>query len=180
MKAIFLETTTFTATVGSYLEDDQYRLLQSELLANPNAGDVMPRTGGFRKLRWADERRGKGKRGGLRVIYYWLMGDGQFWMFAIYDKDELENLTADQEKALRNLAQKPEFILVISEAGWRALGARNLSIPVVTVVITYDFPNDVEDYVRRIWCNGWNIQWSIICGEWVTMSALQGSEGNIE
>ncbi|MGK4341635.1 toxin [Pseudomonas oleovorans] len=102
MKAIFLETTTFTATVGSYLEDDQYRLLQSELLANPNAGDVMPRTGGFRKLRWADERRGKGKRGGLRVIYYWLMGDGQFWMFAIYDKDELENLTADQEKALRN------------------------------------------------------------------------------
>lgn len=59
MKAIFLETTTFTATVGSYLEDDQYRLLQSELLANPNAGDVMPRTGGFRKLRWADERRGK-------------------------------------------------------------------------------------------------------------------------
>lgn len=102
MKAIFLETTTFTATVGSYLEDDQYRLLQSELLANPNAGDVMPRTGGFRKLRWADERRGKGKRGGLRVIYYWLMGDGQFWMFAIYNKDELENLTADQEKALRN------------------------------------------------------------------------------
>ncbi len=102
MKAIFLETTTFTATVGSYLADDQYRLLQSELLANPNAGDVMPRTGGFRKLRWADGRRGKGKRGGLRVIYYWLLGDGQFWMFAVYDKDELENLTADQEKALRN------------------------------------------------------------------------------
>ena len=103
MKAIFLETTTFTATVGSYLEDDQYRLLQSELLANPNAGDVMPRTGGFRKLRWADERRGKGKRGGLRVIYYWLMGDGQFWMFAIYDKDELENLTPKQRATLKQL-----------------------------------------------------------------------------
>ena len=103
MKAIFLETTTFTATVGSYLEDDQYRLLQSELLANPNAGDVMPRTGGFRKLRWADERRGKGKRGGLRVIYYWLMGDGQFWMFAIYDKDELENLTPKQKTTLKQL-----------------------------------------------------------------------------
>ena len=101
MKALFIETTSFTATVGSYLTDDEYRQLQRELLANPEAGDVMPRTGGFRKLRWADGRRGKGKRGGLRVIYYWLLGDGQFWMFAIYDKDELESLTAAQEKQLK-------------------------------------------------------------------------------
>ncbi|MET1076673.1 MAG: toxin [Pseudomonas sp.] len=101
MKATFLETSAFTATVGNYLTDDEYRHLQGELLANPQAGDLVPRTGGFRKLRWADNRRGKGKRGGLRVIYYWLLGDGQFWMFAIYDKDELENLTADQEKALK-------------------------------------------------------------------------------
>lgn len=101
MKALFIETTSFTATVGDYLTDDEYRQLQRELLANPEAGDVMPRTGGFRKLRWSDGRRGKGKRGGLRVIYYWLLGDGQFWMFAIYDKDELENLTAEQEKLLK-------------------------------------------------------------------------------
>jgi hypothetical protein len=77
------ETTTFTATVGHYLTDDEYRLLQSYMLEHPEVGDVMPRTGGFRKLRWFDERRGKGKRGGLRVIYYWLMNDRQFWMFAI-------------------------------------------------------------------------------------------------
>lgn len=101
MKTVFFETTTFTATVGDYLTDDEYRQLQLEMQANPQAGDVMPRTGGFRKLRWADGRRGKGKRGGLRVIYYWLLDDGQFWMFAIYDKDELENLTSDQEKALK-------------------------------------------------------------------------------
>ncbi|GLK60542.1 toxin HigB-2 [Azotobacter vinelandii] len=101
MKALFIETTSFTATVGDYLTDDEYRQLQGELLKNPDAGDVMPRTGGFRKLRWADGRRGKGKRGGLRVIYYWLLGDGQFWMFAIYDKNELENLTAEQEKLLK-------------------------------------------------------------------------------
>lgn len=106
MKAVFLETTSFTATVGSYLTDDEYRRLQNELLANPNTGDVMPRTGGFRKMRWADARRGKGRRGGLRVIYYWLLGDGQFWMFAIYDKDELENLTAEQEKALHSAITK--------------------------------------------------------------------------
>ena len=84
-----------------YLTDDEYQQLQRDMLKNPEAGDVMPRTGGFRKLRWADGRRGKGKRGGLRVIYYWLLGDGQFWMFAIYDKDELENLTAEQEKLLK-------------------------------------------------------------------------------
>ena len=101
MRSLFFETSSFTATVGHYLTDDEYRALQVDMQANPHAGDVMPRTGGFRKLRWADGRRGKGKRGGLRVIYYWLLNDGQFWMFAIYDKDELENLTADQEKALK-------------------------------------------------------------------------------
>lgn len=62
---------------------------------------VCPGTGGFRKLRWTDSRRGKGMRGGLRVIYYWLLADGQFWMFAIYNKDEMESVTADQEKQLK-------------------------------------------------------------------------------
>nr|WP_019365248.1 toxin HigB-2 [Pseudomonas luteola] len=102
MKATFFETTSFTASVGNYLTDDEYRKLQKDMLANPECGDVMPRTGGFRKLRWSDARRGKGKRGGLRVIYYWLSEDHQMWLFAIYDKDELENLTAEQEKALKN------------------------------------------------------------------------------
>lgn len=101
MRTLFFETSSFTVTVGRYLTDDEYRSLQSHLLVHPEAGDLMPRTGGFRKLRWSDTRRGKGKRGGLRVIYYWLMNDGQFWMFAIYDKDELENLTSEQEKTLR-------------------------------------------------------------------------------
>lgn len=101
MKAIFFETSTFTATLGNYLTDDEYRQLQQDLLTNPEYGDLMPRTGGFRKLRWTDSRRNKGKRGGLRVIYYWLSNDGQFWMFAIYDKDELENLTTEQEKLLK-------------------------------------------------------------------------------
>ena len=71
------------------------------LLANPESGDLMPRTGGFRKLRWLDNRRGKGKRGGLRVIYYWLPRDAQFWMFTLYNKDEMENLTNVQEQQLK-------------------------------------------------------------------------------
>ena len=106
MRTIFFETTIFTKSVGRYLTDDEYRTLQNYLQSNPLAGDVMPRTGGFRKLRWADSRRGKGRRGGLRVLYYWLMNDGQFWMFAIYDKDELEKLTAEQERALRTAIDK--------------------------------------------------------------------------
>ena len=106
MRTVFFETTIFTTSVGQYLTDDEYRELQAYMQGNPLAGDVMPRTGGFRKLRWAHARRGKGRRGGLRVIYYWLMNDGQFWMFAIYDKDELENLTAEQEKALKKAIDK--------------------------------------------------------------------------
>ena len=58
----------FTALIAEYMEDDEYRAFQSFLAGEPEASDVIPGTGGFRKLRWADRRRGKGKRGGLRVI----------------------------------------------------------------------------------------------------------------
>jgi hypothetical protein len=102
MKSVFFETKTFTSTVSDYLTEEDYRALQAEMLKNPAAGDVMPRTGGFRKLRWADARRGKGRRGGLRLIYYWLLSDRQFWMFAIYDKNEMVGLTSDQERALKS------------------------------------------------------------------------------
>lgn len=101
MDAVFFETSTFSNLRPVYLNEEAYRSLQMALMVDPTMGDLMPRSGGFRKLRWPDPRRGKGKRGGLRVIYYWLFGDGQFWMFSIYDKDELENLTADQERQLK-------------------------------------------------------------------------------
>jgi len=101
MKTVFFETTSFTSTVGSYLSDEKYRALQNAMLANPEAGDIMSGTGGFRKLRWYDGRRGKGKRGCLRVIYYWLLSNSQFWMFAIYDKDEATDLNPEQKKALK-------------------------------------------------------------------------------
>lgn len=101
MRAIFLETRAFTAALPEYLSDDEYRRLQLFILTNPEAGEVMQGTGGFRKMRWADSRRGKGKRGGLRVIYYWFSRDGQIWMFAIYGKDEMEDLSPDEKKALK-------------------------------------------------------------------------------
>lgn len=70
MKATFVELPPFERTRKDYMDDEAYRLFQQELMANPTAGDVIEGTGGLRKLRQPDPRRGKGKRGGLRVIYY--------------------------------------------------------------------------------------------------------------
>ena len=84
------------------MTDDEYRELQSRLAAAPELGDVMPGTGGFRKLRWADPRRGKGRRGGLRVIYYYFPGEQQIWLMTLYDKDEVSDLTPEGKQALKS------------------------------------------------------------------------------
>jgi len=105
MKLVFFETPVFTRRLPDYLSDEAYRALQGALLENPDLGDVMPGTGGFRKVRWQDPRRGKGKRGGLRVIYYYLRADRQLWFFTLYDKDEATDLTADEKKVLKRPIQ---------------------------------------------------------------------------
>ncbi len=64
----FIENPAFTRHLARYLDDDECKSLQNELARNPQAGDLMPGTGGFRKTRWADPGRGKGRRGGLRII----------------------------------------------------------------------------------------------------------------
>jgi mRNA-degrading endonuclease RelE of RelBE toxin-antitoxin system len=101
MKATFIELPAFQRLRGHYLDDDAFQDFQQLLLANPEAGEVMQGTGGLRKVRYGDVRRGKGKRGGLRVIYYWKVRQDQFWLFTVYDKDEAGDLTSDQRKALR-------------------------------------------------------------------------------
>ena len=103
MKALFVELPPFERLRTDYLDDDAYRALQTELMRNPLAGDVIEGTGGLRKLRQADSRRGKGKRGGLRIIYYWWLGGSQFWLFTLYDKDQADDLTAEQRKAVKRL-----------------------------------------------------------------------------
>jgi mRNA-degrading endonuclease RelE of RelBE toxin-antitoxin system len=103
MKALFVELPPFQRLRASYLTDASYRLLQTDLMQNPEAGDVIEGTGGLRKLRQPDPRRGKGKRGGLRVIYYWWLGGAQFWLFTVYDKDEADDLTPEQRKILKQL-----------------------------------------------------------------------------
>lgn len=72
-------------------------------MSNPEAGDVIEGTGGLRKMRFADRRRSKGKRGGLRVIYYWWSPGMQFWLYTLYNKDEMADLTARQRKALKDM-----------------------------------------------------------------------------
>ena len=103
MKAVFVELHAFARHRADYLDDDGFRGLQAAMMANPQAGDVIEGTGGLRKLRHADPRRGKGKRGGLRVIYYWWDGGPQFWLFTLYDKDEMADLTPAECKALKHL-----------------------------------------------------------------------------
>ena len=103
MQATFVELPPFQRVRSRYLGDDDYRALQLALLADPAAGDLIEGTGGLRKLRRPDPRRGKGKRGGLRVIYYWWLGGEQFWLFTVYDKDEADDLTADQKRLLGRL-----------------------------------------------------------------------------
>ena len=101
MRATFVELPSFTRHRDEYLDDLAYGQLQLELMRHPEAGDVIVGTGGLRKLRFADRARGKGKRGGLRVIYYWWVSGHQFWLFTLYDKDESVDLTASERKALR-------------------------------------------------------------------------------
>jgi hypothetical protein len=97
----FIEAPAFTRHVSGYLNDDDYKELQASLARNPEIGDLMPGTGGFRKARWADARRGKGRRGGLRIIYYHFKSDSQIWLMTIYNKDEAADLTAKEKKALK-------------------------------------------------------------------------------
>lgn len=95
----FVETRLFTTLLQEYLSDDEYGALQQALVANPEAGAVIPHTGGVRKLRWG--LAGRGKRGGLRVIYYLRTRQGQIWMLTLYAKNVAENIPAHILKKIR-------------------------------------------------------------------------------
>jgi len=86
VKAVFVELPPFERYRVDYLDDDAFLGLQRLLMLNPEAGALIPGTGGLRKLRFADERRQKGKRGGLRVIYYWWDSGLQFWLLLFTTK----------------------------------------------------------------------------------------------
>ncbi|MDD2101207.1 type II toxin-antitoxin system RelE/ParE family toxin [Pseudomonas sp. YuFO20] len=96
---IFIETSIFTRRAKELLDDDAYAILQKLLVSNPSAGDVIEGTGGIRKMRVA--AKGHGKRGGARVIYYHFISASQIALLMIYPKNEQQDLTADERKALK-------------------------------------------------------------------------------
>jgi len=98
----FIEAPAFTRYLSDYLDAERYAELQNPLVRNPELGDLMPGTGGFRKIRWADPRRGKGRQGGLRIVYYYFASDQQIWPVTLYGKDEAADLTSKEKKALRD------------------------------------------------------------------------------
>jgi len=101
--AVFFETSVFTRRVTDLLPDDQYAELQQALVADPNAGDLIPGSGGLRKMRWATQ--GRGKRGGLRIIYYYLVDRDRFYMLLIYGKNEQDDLSSEQLRTLKRAVE---------------------------------------------------------------------------
>jgi hypothetical protein len=96
----FIETKLFTRLVEQYLTDEEYSSLQRELIENPEAGLVIPGSGGVRKMRWG--MAGRGKRGGLRVIYFLRTRQGQVWMLTLYPKNVADNIPAHVLKQIKD------------------------------------------------------------------------------
>lgn len=94
----------FTKLLPRYMDDDEYRLLQQTLMLRPEIGDLIQGTGGLRKVRW--RIKGKGKRGGARIIYYYLSGHFRFYMLTIYIKGQVSDLKGTEKKALTLLMQE--------------------------------------------------------------------------
>ncbi len=101
---VFVEASLFTKLLPHYLSDDEYRGLQIHLLQRPDAGALIRGSGGARKVRWAVA--GKGKSGGLRIIYYWLKPEGQIFLLTLYGKGEQENLSAADLKRIAKLIEE--------------------------------------------------------------------------
>ena len=95
---IFIEAPIFEKHLGSYLSEDEYSELQKELMKNPRSGDLIRKSGGVRKLRW--KAKGKGKSGGVRVIYY-LATEDNIWLLTIYGKREADTIAPHILKAIK-------------------------------------------------------------------------------
>jgi len=103
MKAIFVESTIFEKLRSDYLSEDEFLDLQLLLLANPKSGSVIKNTGGLRKIRF--KSKGRGKRGGTRIIYYFLDSKNRFYLLTLYAKNEIEDLTSDEKKKLKQIME---------------------------------------------------------------------------
>ena len=101
---VIIETPTFTRLIQKVMSDDEYRALQEVLVQRPDLGAIIKGSSGLRKVRW--RLHGQGKRGGVRVIYYWVMADDQIRMLYAYRKVKQEDLTAEQLAVLREIVAR--------------------------------------------------------------------------
>ena len=99
----FIETTFFTRYIPDYLSDEELGALQRHLIEQPDDGDIIPGTGGIRKIRWG--AKGRGKRGGVRVIYYWRTAKSHIYLMGVYGKNETADLTSKEKDYLRKLVE---------------------------------------------------------------------------
>jgi hypothetical protein len=101
---VIIETPIFTRRIQELIPDEEYRLLQIHLVNRPDAGKAIPGSGGLRKLRWSAG--GHGKRGGIRVIYYWLLPREAILLLYAYPKSEQDDLTAEQLRQIRKVVER--------------------------------------------------------------------------
>ena len=98
-----IETSIFTRRINDLMNDDSYRMLQVKLISDPEKGSVIPGSGGLRKVRWKLE--GQGKRGGLRVIYYWAVSRSKIVMLYVFPKNVHGDLSKEQIRTLRQMVE---------------------------------------------------------------------------
>lgn len=101
---VFIETNTFRLSAAKLLDEDDLAALQTVLMLHPDAGSIIPGSGGLRKVRVP--AKGKGKRAGARLIYYWVQADGQILLLYAYAKNDRSDVTAKQIRAMRKLIEE--------------------------------------------------------------------------
>ena len=100
----FIETPIFTKLICGLIPDDSYRRFQNMLILRPEAGDLIKHSGGLRKIRW--NIKGTGKRGGLRIIYYWDKFNDSIYLLLVYKKTKKEDLTLNQLRIVKDLVKE--------------------------------------------------------------------------
>ena len=101
---VIIETSVFSRLIQELMSDEDYRALQEALITRPESGDVIKGSGGLRKIRWKIQ--GQGKRGGIRVIYYWVTADDQIRMLYVYRKSKQSDLTPEQLAMLKSIVER--------------------------------------------------------------------------